>query len=83
MSYTNGMKFGELTNNVFGCRTVAEIQRKVIKQHRENPVSRLFHAKNNKETITNWKLDLNQTLHIFNVCSVSSILLSLTTSLSD
>jgi len=49
---------------------VGEIQRKVIKQSGRSPASRLFHAKNDKETITTWKLDLNRILHVFNVCSI-------------
>ena len=53
------------------CRTVAEIERKIIKQGGRHAISRLFHAKNDKETIAGWKLDLNRILHIFNVCSVS------------
>ena len=54
-------------------RTVAEIQRKVIKTSRRNPVSRLFHAKNDKQAIATWKLDLNRILHIFDVGSIASV----------
>ena len=57
---------------------MAEIQRRVIKQSGRNTVSRLLHARNDKETIAAWKADLNQTLHIFNVCSVASAWSSLT-----
>jgi hypothetical protein len=46
---------------------VAEIQRKVIKQSGRNAVSRLLHAKNDKETIAGWKLELNRILHVFSV----------------
>ena len=49
---------------------MAEIQRKVIKQSERNAVSRIFHAKNDKEVIAAWKVDLNRILHVFNVCSV-------------
>ena len=59
------------TDAVHDHRTVAEIQRRVIKQSRRNVVSRLFHAKNDKETIAAWKSDLNRILHVFNVCSVT------------
>jgi methyl-accepting chemotaxis protein len=38
-----------------------------MKQSNRNPVSRLFHAKNDKETIAAWRLDLNRILHVFNV----------------
>jgi hypothetical protein len=57
---------------------VAEIQRKIIKQSGRNSLSRLAHAKNDKETIAAWKLDLNRILHVFNVCPVLSAWLSLT-----
>ena len=40
--------------------------------------SRLFHAKNDKDTIAAWRLDLNRVLHIFNVRSTGSVLLTLT-----
>jgi hypothetical protein len=46
---------------------VAEIQRKVIKQSGRNAVSRLLRAKNDKETIAGWKLELNRILHVFSV----------------
>ena len=46
---------------------MGDIQRKVIKQGKRNAVSRLFHAKNDKEVIATWRLDLNRILHIFNV----------------
>ena len=51
-------------------RTVEEIQGKVVKRSRRNVVSRLVHAKYDKEKITAWKLDLNRILHVFNVCAV-------------
>ena len=59
-------------------RTVAEIQRKVAKQRQRHPVCRLFHAKNDKDKIAAWKLDLNRILLIFHVHSVTSPLASLT-----
>ena len=62
-----------LTDVVHDYRTVAEIQGRVIKQSRRNPVSRLFHAKNDKESIASWTSDLNRVLHIFSVCSVTSV----------
>ena len=36
-----------------------------------NAVSRLFHAKNDREMIASWKSDLNRILHVFNVRSVA------------
>jgi len=50
-------------------RTVAGIQGKIIKRSGRNLLSRLANAKNDKETIATWKLDLNRILHVFNVCS--------------
>jgi hypothetical protein len=50
---------------------VAEIQTKVIKQSGRNAVSRLLHAKDDKETIVGWKSELNRILHVFNVRSVA------------
>jgi hypothetical protein len=71
VSWTCCAWFGFLTDD--GCyrRTVAEIQRNVMKQSNRNPVSRLFHAKNDKDTIAAWRLDLNRILHVFNVRSVT------------
>ena len=50
---------------------MAEIQRKVIKHGGRNAISRHFHAKNDKETIAAWKLDLNRVLQVFNVCLIT------------
>ena len=73
------MHFKPPTKTVLnGRRTVAQIQRKAIKHSKRNAVSRLFHAKNDKETIASWKADLNKILHVFNVCSIVSVWLSLT-----
>ena len=58
--------------------TVAEIQKKIIKQSGRNVTSRLLHAKNDKETIVAWKSDLNRILHVFNVRSATSVWLLLT-----
>ena len=40
--------------------------------------SRVFHAKNDKELIVAWKLDINKILHVFNVCLVAVTWASLT-----
>ena len=50
---------------------MAEIQKNIIKQGKRNGVSRMFHAKNDKETIAAWRSDLNRILHIFNVRSAA------------
>ena len=52
-----------------------------MEKGRRNLLSRIFHAKTDKETITAWKSDLNGILHVFNVRSVRSLSLSLTTPL--
>jgi len=63
-------------NHAIGCRTVAEIQEKVIKQSRRHGVSRFFHSRNNKDMIVGWKSDLNRILVVFNVCSMSPCLVA-------
>jgi len=55
-------------------RTVAEIQRNIVERAKRNAVTRLFHAKNDKETIATWRLDLNRILHVFNVRSIIFVL---------
>ena len=59
-------------------RTVADIQRKAIKRGKRNAVSRLLHAKNDKDVIAAWRLDLDRILRVFNVCDIPSVQLSLT-----
>jgi hypothetical protein len=61
---------GPSAHNVLDRRTVAEIQRKVIKRGGRHRVSRFIHAKNDKDTIAGWKSDLNRILVVFNVRSV-------------
>ena len=56
---------------------MAEIERKIVQQGGQIVVSRLFCAKNYKEKVAGWKLDLNRTLDVFSVCSVSRSLQSL------
>ena len=53
--------------------TVAEIQRKVIKKGKRNAVSRLLHAKSDKDTIATWRSDLNGILLVFNVRFETSV----------
>ena len=48
------------------------IQEKITKKGGRNSLSRLAHAKNDKETIASWKLDLNRILHVFSVRFVIS-----------
>ena len=58
-------------------RTVAEIRRRVSKQSERNAVSRLIHAKNDKDAIAAWRLDLNRVLQVFTVRSAAFTRLSL------
>ena len=53
-------------------RTVGEMQRKIVEQNGRNSISRLLHAKSDKETIATWRLDLNRILDIFNVGFICS-----------
>jgi hypothetical protein len=57
---------------------LAEIQGKISKKGKRNPVSRFFHAKYDKETIATLKSDLSGILQTFNVRSVTSVWLLLT-----
>ena len=50
---------------------MAEIQKNIIERGRRNGLSRMFHAKNDKETIATWRVDLNGILHVFNVRGVT------------
>ena len=62
-------------------RTIAEIQRRIIEKGQQNLFSRLAHAKDDKDTLASWRLDLNKILHVFNVRSAGSAWQSLTTPL--
>ena len=62
------------TYHAFDCRTVAEIRNKVAKHSGRKTVSRLLHARNDKEAIAAWKSELNRVLVVFNVRSVCSCL---------
>jgi len=42
----------------------------VTKQSKRNAIFRHLHAKNDKEKIAAWRLDLNRILHVFNVRSI-------------
>jgi hypothetical protein len=67
-----------LTDDILDRSMLGEIQREVIKKGKQNVVSRLFHAKNDKETIASRKSDLNKILLVFNVSSVVVAWLPLT-----
>ena len=71
------MDTARFTYHAFNCRTVKQIHGNVTKKGKRNPLSRFFHAKNDKETIGTWKSDLNRILHVFNVCSLAFTRMSL------
>ena len=58
--------------------TLVEIQKGIVEKDKRNLVSRVFRAKNDKDTIAGWKSDLTKILLIFNVGSVSVVCISLT-----
>ena len=58
---------------------MAEIREKVVKRSGRNAVSRLLHAKNDRETIVTWREELKWILQVFNVRSVVLTLASLVT----
>ena len=74
------------TYHTLNRRIVKDIHGNVTEKGRQNPLSRLLHAKNDKETIGTWKLDLNRILHVFNVRSLiftrTSLIVSFQTELA-
>ena len=72
MSRTRDAYVGKFTYQTLNHRAVAEIQKNIVERGQRNGLSRMFHAKNDKETIATWRLDLNRILHVFNVCGVTS-----------
>ena len=56
----------------FSIRTTDEAQRHIIERGKRNPISRRYHAKEDKEVVATWKLNLDGVLGVFNVCSATS-----------
>ena len=54
-------------------RTLGEIQENIIERGKRNPISRRYHAKDDKEAIATWRSDLNRIRRVFNVCSVALV----------
>ena len=71
------------THSALDRRTVVEIQRKIIEKRDRNPLSQFAHAKNDKEIIAAWRLDLLRILQVFNVRSAGSTQTVANRSLSD
>jgi hypothetical protein len=64
---------GRFTDDALDRSTLADIQRKIIKKGKRNAISRLVHAKNDKEMISTWKSDLSKILLVFTVRSVVQV----------
>ena len=69
MSQTSDVHCVPSAHRVLNCSTVAEIQEKVIEKGERSLLSRLAHARNDKEVMATWRSDLNRVLHVFNVRS--------------
>jgi len=54
-------------------RTMAGIQGRIVGKRERGLLSRVANAKNDKETIAAWKLDLIRILQVFNVRSAGSV----------
>jgi hypothetical protein len=67
VSSTSDAHSARFTHYALNRRTVAEIQERIVEKGTRNLLSRLVHAKNDKETLASWKLDLNRILHVFTV----------------
>ena len=78
MSSTSNACRVQFPQPAFNRRTVAEIQGYIVEKGGRNLLSRLVHAKNDKEVITVWRSDLNRVLHVFNVRSAGPVRQSLT-----
>ena len=55
----------------FDRRTVADIERNLVKWNKRNGISRRLHAKKGREKIAAWRLGLENILRVFNVRSVA------------
>ena len=50
---------------------MADIQKKLAKWDKRNMIFRRFHAKDDRETIATWRLDLDKILQVLRVRSVA------------
>ena len=80
MSSTSDRHRAHPAHRALDRRTVAAVQEKIIEKRGRGVFSRLANAKNDKEMIAAWKLDLIRILQVFNVRSSGSVRLSLTVS---
>ena len=49
---------------------MAQIQKSAVEPKKRNPISRIFHAKEDEATIAAWRSDLDRILHVFEVRSI-------------
>ena len=64
-------------------RTLDEIQENIVKRSRGNAIFRRYRAKDDKEAIAAWRLDLSLILHVFDVRSIISMWPLLTVRFQD
>ena len=62
---------------------MADIQKKLVKWVKRNAVSRRFHAKKDEERIAAWRMDLDKSLQVFDVRSVTWVMTAADFSLSE
>lgn len=60
VGYASTAQFSELINGLLDHRTIAEIQKRTIKQGRCNPVPEFFHGKSDGDDIVAWRLKLDK-----------------------
>ena len=62
-----------LLTGTFNRRTVAVIQKHILKRGKRTIVRKLFRPKNNKKLVAAWKFDLDEILGVFEVRLFSSV----------
>ena len=74
MSYIGSTHTEHLIDNIsdLTLRAIEEIQKRIVKQGKRNAILQHLHARNDKERIAAWRLDLVRILQVFNVRSVVS-----------
>jgi len=73
VSWTSDAYAGRSVHQAPNCRTITEIQRKIVKRNQQNVATQLLHANNDRETIGTWRVDLNGVLHVFHVRFVTPV----------
>jgi len=68
----SGRELGDLSQPVFSkaienlAKNMAEIQARIVEKRERNLLSRVVHARSDKEAIASWKADFTRILQIFN-----------------